>query len=355
MKKPKAPPRDNVAGVLAAIRKEVGEDGAMVLSDDRLSFRIRGVVPFGCVGIDRSIGRGGAPLGRLTILHGGEGSGKTTAALSLCAQAQAQGGMAVYIDKEFKLDADWAASLGVERDKLIMANSRTLEGVIGLMKRVVAWASKARQERGESYPIVIVLDSINACTSKAVLEGDEDAAHVAPEARVWSRHLSALIEAAARENVALVFISQIRKKIGITFGDDQNLAGGEAPKFYASCIGFFRRVGKIKDGDVKANRVEVEWKKNQIAPPFRKAHFLIRFPPAGAGFDNERSLIEVAESLEIVTKKGNALKFDGKSLGIGYEAARQKLIRRPELTAKILEKIAEFDKAGAPVVEEKQE
>jgi recombination protein RecA len=129
------------------------------------------------------------------------------------------------------------------------------------------------------------------------------------------------------------------------FGDDSNLAGGEAPKFFASCIGFFRRVGSLKENGIRiANKVEVEWKKNQIAPPFRKGIFYIRFPPHGAGFDNERAVIDVAESMGIVTKKGSSISYGGKRLGQGYEQARKRLLLKPEITEAIMGDIREADK-----------
>lgn len=359
--KPKmiAPPKkatveDPVAGIVSAIRSVIGEDGALVLGDDRMACKIKGVLPFGCLGIDRSIGRGGVPLGRLTILHGGEGSGKTTAALQLVVQCQKRGGVAVYIDKEYKLDPDWATALGVDTTRLVLSQPKHLEATLRLVRGVIAYAAKVREERHESYPILIILDSINACVSKAVYESDEEDIHVAPEARVWSKQLPRLIEDASKESIALVFISQIRKKLNVMFGDDAVLAGGEAPKFYASCIGMFRRVGKVKNdkGATVANKVEVEWKKNQIAPPFRKHIFYVRFPPSGAGFDVERSLLDVAESLGVVRKKGAALVFGDVALGIGYDAARTRLAKKPELAEKIQSKIDEVTASGLTVVDD---
>lgn len=350
---------DPVRDVLESIRAEIGKDGAMCLGDDKMAFKLRGVVSTGCMSVDRSIGRGGIPLARLTIFHGGEGSGKTTAALHVCANAQKAGGVAVYIDKEYKLDPDWAKAIGVNTKKLIVSQPKHLEATLKLMRGVINFASKVRTKEKKNYPIVVVLDSINACKSKAVYEADEEDNHVAPEARVWSKLLPGVIEAASRENVCLIFISQVRKKINVMFGDDAMIAGGEAPKFFASCIGFFKRIGSVKkDGVRSANQVEVEWKKNQIAPPFRKSKFYILFPPYGAGFDFERSVIDAAEELHLIKKKGRMLKYRGKALGEGYDEARETLLADPALTETIASHVRAVDQAkrdGKELVEDKAE
>lgn len=250
-------------------------------------------------------------------------SGKTTVALHLVAEVQAQGGVAVYIDKEYKLDPDYATAIGVDINRLIISQPRSLEQVLGAIKKAIAIAAAARRRTGKRVPILVILDSINAATAKARLEGDEGASHIAPEARLWSGHLPAIIEECSKEDVALVLVSQVRSKIGVMFGSNEDMAGGNAPRFYASLIVYIKRVGTHKrDGEKKANIIEAECKKNQIGPPFRKGKFLLEY---GKGIDWEHSLILQAEATGDVQTKGSWLNFDGERIGQGRDAAADNL------------------------------
>lgn len=323
---------DDTAEALAALRKAPGNQGAQVLGSEGNLLKIRGVIPTGAVTLDAAIGRGGIPCSRLSILHGGEGSGKTTLALQIVANTQQQGGLAMYWDKEFKLDPDYARALGCDLDRMIISQPGSLEDVISGMDRGLDYAAK-RRKKGKQGPILFVLDSINAAKAACVLNGEATDSHVAPEARIWSNHLPKLIQKASTEDVALLFISQVRKKIGVLFGNDETIAGGQAPPFYASLIMYVRYVGAEKVDNVRvANKIEVECKKNQVAPPFRKGKFLIRY---GRGTDWEDSLIKQAELLGIVKKKGAVLAYKNQRIGQGYLNAAKSLRKRPKWAAEI--------------------
>lgn len=328
-----SPRRSLEVEVLAGIRSEIGDDGAQLLGSDELKTKIRGVISTQCMTLDAAIGRGGIPLSRLTILHGGEGSGKTTVALHLVAEVQRQGGVAVYIDKEYKLDPDYATAIGVDINRLIISQPRELEQVLKAIKKAISIASAARERTGKRVPILVILDSINAATAKARLEGDEGDSHIAPEARLWSGHLPAIVEECSKEDVALVLISQVRSKIGVMFGSNEDMAGGNAPRFYASLIIYIKRVGTHKrDGEKQANIIEAECRKNQIGPPFRKAKFHLAY---GKGIDWEHSLLLQAEATGDVDVKGAWLNFDGQRIGQGRDAAADRLRKNTELAAEI--------------------
>jgi len=325
---------DIIADVLDGIRGAIGDEGAQLLGSDRFAFKIRGVISTQCLTLDAAIGRGGIPLSRLTILHGAEGSGKTTIALHAVAEVQRMGGVAIYADKEYKLDPDYAAAIGVDTPKLVISQPRHLEDVIKLIRETVKRMAARRARTGRRVPILLVLDSLNAAIAKAVLEGEVDDHHIAPEARVWSRNLPEIIEMCHKEDVALLFVSQVRKKIGVLFGNDEEIAGGNAPRFYASLIMYVKRVGTEKDDGVKSGSVlEVECRKNQIAPPFKKAKMVIKY---GRGIDYEQSLVLQAEKMGIVEKSGAWFSHDGERIGQGYLSAAKRLRKDTELRDRIV-------------------
>jgi recombination protein RecA len=329
--KPAAKPSESddiVADVLEGIRDEIGEDGAQVLGSDVYALKIRGVISTQCPTLDAAIGRGGIPLSRLTILHGAEGSGKTTIALHIVAETQRMGGVVVYVDKEYKLDPDYAVALGVNTKKFIISYPKTAEQVVKLIKGIIKRAAAARAKTGRRPPILVVVDSLNACIAKAVLEGEEEDHHIAPEARVWSRNLPEIIELCHKEDVALLFISQVRSKIGVLFGSAEEICGGNAPRFFASLIMYVKRVGTEKtDGSKTGALLEVECKKNQIAPPFKKAKAVIKY---GKGVDFEQSLILQAEHMGIVEKSGAWFSYEGERIGQGYNASGKALRKNPK-------------------------
>jgi recombination protein RecA len=309
-------PSDFITELVEALEEEGGAGTAQVLGSDERAIKIRGVISTQCYQADEALGRGGIPLGRLTIIHGKEGCGKTTFCLHLVAECQAMGGIVLYIDKEYKLDPDYAKSIGVDTKRLIISQPGTLEAVYRIIKRTIAKAADYRVKTGKRVPILIVLDSINAALAKAVIDGDEDDKHVAPQARVHSRELPQVIMTASKEDVALVFISQYRKKIGgMTFGDGNDIAGGNAPRYYASVIAQITKIGTTKEDDEKvSNKTRIECVKNQVAPPFRKGEFEIRY---GIGIDRTASLLDAALDHGIVQKSGAWFSFDGERVGQG--------------------------------------
>lgn len=304
----------NDALMLLEEMRKSGDKTSQVLGSDEMMLKIRGVVSSQIPTVDLAIGRGGYPLGRLTILTGGEGGGKTTLALHAVAECQRQRGLAIYVDREFKLDPDYAQKIGVDKDALIIARPRTCEEFCEKLHGWVTSVQKIREKVGKRRPVVIVLDSLNALKAKAVVEGDAGDKHIATEARIWSQELPEIMEIVSKEDIALMFISQVRKKIGVMFGSPDEIAGGEAPKFFASAIlkvtyvGAERKaVGKVAGKDEKqktvraANKLEIEIIKNQIAAPFRKAHVLMTY---GKGADKERALLQACEELEIIKLSG---------------------------------------------------
>lgn len=321
-----APSAGDAANLLADLNKTLGDGTAMTLADGGMDIKIRGVISTRCFKIDEAIGRGGIPRGRLTILHGGEGGGKTTLLLQTMAEVQAMGGMAVYIDAEYKLDPEYAASLGVDMKRLIYVQPESLEDAMEAINKVVAFAKAKRAELGRTYPVLIALDSMNSATPRQVLNGEIGDHHMAPHSRVYSAELPKIIKAISKEDIALVLVSQLRKKIGVMFGDDSEIAGGNSPKHHASVILFVSRIGKIKDAklgkgkDQTGNRCQVNVKKNQIAPPFRKADFTISF---GKGIDSEVSLIEAGEERGLVTTSGSWYSLGEERIGQGIEKAAQ--------------------------------
>lgn len=326
------PSDEDLDDILSSIRAS-GDDTAMMLGSDGLAIKIRGVIPTGCYELDQAIGRGGVPLGRLTILHGAEGSGKTTIALQLVATVQRMGGIAIYIDKEYKLDPDYATNLGVDTSRLILSQPAYMEQMFGVtehaIKKAAAWRTKAKRR----VPILIVLDSMNAAITKAQLDGDWDDQHMAPQARCYSANLPKIIPKAAKEDVALVWISQVRQKMNVAYGDAEEIAGGKAPRFYASLIIGFKRIGSIKSGDDRVgNKMIAECKKNQIAPPHRKAEFAILY---GQGTDAAAGLLGVAVEKKVVKKNKGWYSFMDENIGNGMLASVEALRADPALAERI--------------------
>lgn len=309
-------PSDFITELVDELESEGGEGTAQILGSDERAIKIRGVVSTQCYQADEALGRGGIPLARLTIIHGKEGCGKTTICLHLVAECQRMGGIVLYIDKEYKLDPDYAKAIGVDTKRLIISQPGTLEKVYKIIKATIKKAAEYRKRTGKRVPVLIVLDSINAALAAAVINGDEDDKHVAPQARVHSRELPQVIMEASKEDVALVFISQYRKKIGgMTFGDGNDIAGGNAPRYYASVIMQVTKIGTTKEDDEKvSNKTRIECVKNQVAPPFRKGEFEIRY---GIGIDRIASLLDAALDRGVIVQKGAWFSHDGDRIGQG--------------------------------------
>lgn len=341
MKKKKKKP-SKPTGLLGDIMDEIGgKGGAQLLGSKGLAIKIRGVIPTQCPGIDWALGRGGIPLGRLSILSGKEGSGKTTLALHIVAECQRQGGVAIYMDKEYKLDPDYARAIGVDTKRLVIIQPPHLERVFETYGKVIEKAAAHRELTGQRSPILLVLDSMNAAITKAQYEGKWDAKHRAPQARVYSELLPKLMPKVHAEDVALLWISQIREKHNVQYGNPDIICGGNAPKFYASVIIDVAYKGNEKVDDQRvANKLKVEVVKNQIAPPFLKAECFVVY---GEGIDRERSLLWIAEKLKVVKKSGVYFKHRGKTIGQGARAAAEELRDNPKWAEKILDGVKERD------------
>jgi len=309
--------------LLNEVLESIGE-GAQLLGSEGLAIKVRGVISTQCVSIDAAIGRGGIPLGRLTILHGAEGSGKTTLALHIVAECQRQNGVAIYMDKEYKLDPDYARSgIGVDTSRLIIVQPPYLERVFDNCHKIIQKAAAHRTKTGKRVPILIVLDSMNAAITKAEFEGEWEDKHMAQSARAFSQLLPKLMPQVHKEDVALLFISQIRQKFNVMFGNADEVAGGNAPKHWASLILKVTRLGANKEGDEKvSNKIRVECVKNQIAPPFKKAECDIVY---GHGIDKESSLIWLAEKNGVIKRSGSTYTYADLKIAIGIKALAKKL------------------------------
>ncbi len=327
---------------LEEILSAIGDqDGAQLLGSDGMAIKIKGVISTGVYGIDRAIGRGGIPTGRLTLLWGGEGSGKTTLALHVVSSCQKMGGVAVYIDVEYKLDPEYAKNIGVNIDNLIIVQPPTLERIFEIIEKVIKKVNVLRKSSKEEIPVVVVLDSMNAAITKSELNGEWDDVHVSPQARVYSRLLPKLIPLVSKESIALLFISQERTKINVQYGQNITICGGKAPGFYASLIMKVISIGNEKtDGERVANKVRVECVKNQIAPPFRKSDNIITY---GEGFSNERSILECSLKRGIIKRSGPYFKFDGNSIGQGGKAAAEALKTDKVLLKRVMKKLRKVD------------
>jgi len=335
-----AKPKSAVSVLINSVLE--GDETAQLLGSDGLAIKVRGVISTQCATIDHAIGRGGIPLGRLTILHGGEGSGKTTLALQIVAECQRIGGMAVYIDKEYKLDPEYAAKLGVDTANLILKQPDHLEGIFAYHETLIDKVVKYREATKQRVPVVVVLDSMNAAITKAEFVGEWEDQHMAPQARVYSRLLPKLIPQVHKEDIALLWISQIRKKMNIQYGDDNEIAGGNAARFYASLILDVKKVGMAKEGDEKVgSKVVVYCKKNQIAIPFKSGEIEISY---GRGADRERSLLVLAEQLKIVKTSGSWVNFGDERVGQGMLNASEALRKDPDMAERIREAIKKATK-----------
>jgi recombination protein RecA len=285
------------------------------------------VISSGCLSVDAALGVGGFPRGRVVEVYGPESSGKTTLALQLIAQAQKNGGAAAFIDAEHALDPVYARKLGVDIDNLLVSQPDTGEQALEITAALV-----------QSGAIdVAIVDSVAALVPKAELEGEMGDSHVGLHARLMSQALRKLTGVVARTNTCLVFINQIREKIGVMFGSPETTTGGRALKFYCSIRIDIRRISAIKDGEsVVGNRTRVKVVKNKVASPFREAEFDILY---GEGTSREGDLIDMGVSKNIVEKSGSWFSYRGERIGQGRENARIYLKEHPEVVLRLDEEL----------------
>ena len=310
---------------LAQIDRQFGKGSVMRLgSDERAPVS---VIPTGSVALDVALGVGGLPKGRIVEIYGPESSGKTTLTLHAIANVQKQGGIAAFVDAEHALDPEYAAKLGVNIDELLVSQPDTGEQALEIADMLV---------RSGSVDLVVI-DSVAALVPRAEIEGDMGDAHVGLQARLMSQALRKLTGGLNQTGTTMIFINQLREKIGVFFGSPETTAGGKALKFYASVRLDIRRIETLKEGtDAVGNRTRVKVVKNKMAPPFKQAEFDILY---GTGISREGSLIDFGVEHDIVKKSGAWYTYEGDQLGQGKENARKFLIDNPEIAADIEHKI----------------
>ncbi len=311
--------------VIAQIEKQYGQ-GAIMQMDEHLYARIEGI-PTGSLSLDLALGGAGIPRGRVTELFGPESSGKTTLALHVIASAQQAGGVAAFIDAEHALDTTWAKRLGVDVSSMLVSQPDTGEQALNITEMLISSNSID----------VIVIDSVAALTPKAEIEGDMGDVHVGRQARLMSQAMRKLTSIIGKSKTALIFINQIRMKIGVMFGNPETTPGGRALKFYTSVRIDLRRISTIKDGTgAIGSRVRARVVKNKIAPPFRDAEFDIMFD---RGISYEGDLLDLAAGCEVVEKSGAWLNYGSMRLGQGRENAKKFLTENKDLCEELKNKI----------------
>jgi len=321
------PNRDKAIDLaLAAIDKQFGKGAIMRLGKDPIDREVS-VVPTGSLGLDIALGIGGLPRGRIVEIYGPESSGKTTLTLHVVAEAQKRGGVCAFIDAEHALDVGYAKKLGVKTEELLVSQPDFGEQALEIADMLV---------RSNAVDVIIV-DSVAALTPKAEIEGEMGDHHVGSHARLMSQALRKLTAAIARSRTMVIFINQIRMKIGVMFGSPETTTGGNALKFYASVRLDIRRVGAIKkEEDVVGNRTRVKVVKNKMAPPFKEVEFDILY---GQGVSREGDLVDLASEANIIDKSGAWFSFGGERIGQGRENAKQFLIDHPDTYSAIEAKV----------------
>jgi recombination protein RecA len=315
---------------IGQIERQFGKGSIMKMGEAH-SMQVESI-PTGSIALDLALGIGGLPRARITEIYGPESSGKTTLALHVIAEAQQAGGMAAYIDAEHALDPVYAARLGVDLEELLISQPDTGEQALEIVEALV---------RSNAID-VIVIDSVAALVPKAEIDGDMGDSHVGLQARLMSQALRKLTGAISRSKTCVIFINQLRMKIGVMFGNPETTTGGNALKFYSSTRLDIRRIETIKNGtDSVGSRVRVKVVKNKVAPPFRQAEFDIMY---NQGISKEGSILDVATDMGIVRKQGAWFYVDDDRLGQGRENAKEFLRHNPDVMVAILDRI----KAGSP-------
>jgi len=308
------------------IEKQFGKGSIMRLGQKDAIAQIP-AISTGAVSLDYALGIGGVPRGRVIEIFGPESSGKTTLALQVIAEAQRAGGMAAFVDAEHALDAKYAKKLGVDLDNLLVSQPDNGEQALEIVEVLV---------RSGAVDVVVV-DSVAALVPRAEIEGEMGEAQMGLQARLMSQALRKLTGIVSKSKTCLIFINQLREKIGVMFGNPETTTGGRALKFYASVRIDIRRIGAIKDGDVVVGgRTRVKIVKNKVAPPFREAEFDVMY---GEGISREGDLLDLAVDRKIVEKSGTWFAFGGERLGQGRENVKQFLKDNPAVSKSIEEKV----------------
>ena len=320
--------------VLLQIEKQYGKGSIMRLGDEAGKTEID-VIPTGCLSLDIALGIGGLPRGRIIEIYGPESSGKTTVALHAIAEAQKMGGVAAFIDAEHALDPVYAKKLGVKLDDLYVSQPDTGEQALDICDALVR----------SSAVDIIVIDSVAALTPKAEIEGDMGDSHVGLQARLMSQALRKLTGIVNKSNTCVIFINQLREKVGVMFGNPETTTGGKALKFYASMRLDIRRTDTLKDADgAVGSRTKAKIVKNKLAPPFRQAEFDIVF---GEGISQEGCIIDLGVQFDVIGKSGAWFSYNGEKVAQGREKMRLFLKDNPEVMKEIEEQIRAAAKGGS--------
>lgn len=320
---------------ISNIEKQFGKGSIMKLGESNVNLNVESI-PTGSLSLDIALGLGGVPRGRVVEIYGPESSGKTTVALHMVAEVQKRGGIAGFIDAEHALDPVYAKNIGVDIDNLYISQPDSGEQALEITETMV---------RSGAVDIIIV-DSVAALVPKAEIEGDMGDSHVGLQARLMSQALRKLTGVISKSNCTVLFINQLREKVGVMFGNPETTTGGRALKFYASVRMDIRRIESLKQGgEVVGNRVRVKVVKNKIAPPFKEAEFDIMF---GRGISKEGDVLDLAVKEDIVEKSGAWFAYGGAKIGQGRENSKQYLADNPAMMAEVEAKVrARYELPGA--------
>ena len=314
---------------IAHIEKQYGKGSVMKLGDPSVHMNVE-TVPTGCLSLDIALGLGGVPRGRIIEVYGPESSGKTTVALHMVAEVQKRGGIAGFIDAEHALDPAYAKNIGVDIDNLYISQPDNGEQALEITETMV---------RSGAVDIVIV-DSVAALVPKAEIEGDMGDSHVGLQARLMSQALRKLTAVISKSNCIVIFINQLREKVGVMFGNPEVTTGGRALKFYSSIRLDVRRVEALKQaGEILGNHTRIKVVKNKIAPPFKEAEFDIVF---GQGISREGDILDLAANTDVVNKSGAWYAYNGEKIGQGRENAKKFLKENPEICQEIEAKVRAY-------------
>ncbi|MBQ1901840.1 MAG: recombinase RecA [Lachnospiraceae bacterium] len=311
---------------ISQIEKQYGRGSIMKLGDESNMMKVE-TTPTGSISLDIALGQGGLPKGRIIEIYGPESSGKTTVALHCVSEVQKRGGIAGFIDAEHALDPVYAKNIGVDIDNLYISQPDSGEQALEITETMV---------RSGAVDIVIV-DSVAALVPKAEIDGDMGDSHVGLQARLMSQALRKLTAVISKSNCTVIFINQLREKVGIMFGNPETTTGGRALKFYSSVRLDVRRIEAIKQsGEVIGNRTRVKVVKNKIAPPFREAEFDIMF---GKGISREGDILDKAAEIDVISKSGAWYAYEGEKIGQGRENAKEYLRTHPEIMEVVEQKV----------------
>lgn len=320
--------RDALESAIAKLEKDFGKGTVMKLGDSAARVAVE-TIPTGSLSLDIALGLGGVPKGRIVEIYGPESSGKTTVALHMIAEVQKRGGIAGFIDAEHALDPVYAKNIGVDIDELYISQPDSGDQALEIAETMA---------RSGALDI-IVIDSVAALVPKQEIEGDMGDSHVGLQARLMSQALRKLTPVISKSNCVVIFINQLREKIGVMFGNPETTAGGRALKFYASVRMDIRKIETLKQsGEMVGNRARVKVVKNKIAPPFKEAEFDIMF---GKGISKEGDVLDLAVGLNLVNKSGSWFSYNGDKIGQGRENAKLYLNEHPEVMAELDAKIRE--------------